>query len=79
MPEKIGRIYMTSPARYSESQIIDSRTGEPFDIEEAVDQVHQHGMPITICQCLRVNQFMLMERLTQYWVLDFFHKSVIKD
>ncbi len=31
MPEKIGRKYMTGPARYySETQIIDSHTGERF-------------------------------------------------
>ena len=31
MPEKIGRKYMTAPARYySETQIINSRIGEPF-------------------------------------------------
>jgi hypothetical protein len=31
MPEKIGRKYMTAPARYySETQIMNSRIGEPF-------------------------------------------------
>ncbi len=79
MPEKIRRNYMTAPARYSGTQIIDSHMGEPFATDEAVGQVHQYGMPITIHQRLRVNLFMLMERLTQYWLLDFVHKSVIKD
>ncbi len=72
MPEKIGRNYMAAPARYSETQIIDSCTGEPFATDEAVDQVHQHGIPINIHQCLTVNWFMLMKRLTQYWLLSFF-------
>ncbi len=37
MPEKIGRKYLTAPARYySETQIIDSRIGEPFASDEDV-------------------------------------------
>ncbi len=73
MPKKIGRKYMTAPARYySEAQIIDSRTGEPFASDEDVDQVDQHGMQITTCRFLRVNRFILMFRLAQYWLLDCF-------
>ena len=50
MPEKIGRKYMTAPARYySETQIIDCRTGDSFASDEYVDQVDQHGMQITTC------------------------------
>jgi hypothetical protein len=37
-----------------------------------VHQVDQHGMQITTCQFLRVNWFILMFRLAQYWLLDFF-------
>ncbi len=56
MPKKIGRKYMTAPARYySETQIIDCCTREPFASDEDVDQVDQHGMQITTCQFLRVN------------------------
>ncbi len=70
MPEKIGRKYMTEPARYySETQIIDSHIGEPFASDGDVDQVDQHGMQITTCQFLRVNRFILMFRLAQYWLL----------
>ncbi len=48
--EKIGRKYMTAPARYySETQIIHHRTVEPFASDEDVDQVDQHGMQITTC------------------------------
>ncbi len=48
MPEKIGRKYMTAPARYySETQIIDSQIGEPFASDEDVDQVDQHAMQIS--------------------------------
>jgi hypothetical protein len=72
MPKKIGCKYLTAPARYySETQIIDSRTREPFALDEDVDQVDQHGMQITTCQFLRVNWFILMFRLAQYWLLDF--------
>ncbi len=72
MPKKIGCKYMTAPARYySETQIIDSHTGEPFASNEDVDQVDQHGMQLTTCQFLRVNWFILMFRLAQYWLLDF--------
>ncbi len=64
MPDKIGRKYMTAPARYySETQIIDSCTGEPFASDEDVDQVNQHGMQIATCQFLSVNWFILMFRL----------------
>ena len=73
--EKIGCKYMTAPARYySEIQIIDRRTGEPFASDEDVDQVDQHAMQIFTCQFLRVNWFMLMFRLAQYWLLDFFSR-----
>ncbi len=73
MPEKIGRKYMTAPARYySETLIIDSHIGEPFASDEDVDQVDQHAMQISTCQFLRVNRFTLIFRLAQYWLLDFF-------
>jgi hypothetical protein len=80
MPKKIGCKDMTAPARYyPETQIIDHCTGEPFASDEDVDQVDQHGMQITTCQFLRVNRFILMFRLAQYWLLDFFHVFVIKN
>ncbi len=80
MPKKIGRKYMAAPARYySETQIINCLTGEPFASDDNVDQVEQHGMQITTCQFLRVNHLILMFRLAQYWRLDFFHVFVIKD
>jgi hypothetical protein len=80
MPEKIGHKHMTAPARYySETQIIDCHTGGPFASDDDVDQVDQHGMQITTCRFLTVNWFILMFRLAQYWLLDFFHIFVIKD
>ena len=80
MPEKNVHKYMTAPARYySETQIIDGRIGEPFASDEDVDQVDQHAMQISTCQFMRVNRFMLMFRLAQYWLLDFFHVYVIED
>jgi hypothetical protein len=67
---------MKAPAiYYSETQIIDSCTGEPFASNEDIDQVDQHDMQITTCQFLRVNWFILMFRLVQYWLLDFFMYS----
>jgi hypothetical protein len=75
MPKKVGRKYMTAPARYySETQIIDSCTREPFASDEDDDQVDQHGMQLTTCQFLRVNWFILMFRLAQYWLLDIFSR-----
>jgi hypothetical protein len=73
MPKKIGCKYTTAPARYySETQIIDSPTGDPFASDEDVDQVDLHVMQITICQFLRVNWFILMFRLAQYWLFGIF-------
>jgi hypothetical protein len=73
MPKKIRCKYIIAPARYySETQIIDGHTGEPFASDEDVDQVDQHGMQITTCQFLRVDWFILMFRLAQYWLLNFF-------
>jgi hypothetical protein len=41
---------MTAPARYySETQIIDSCTREPFASDEDVDQVDQYVIKITTC------------------------------
>jgi hypothetical protein len=80
MSEKIRHKYMTAPARYySETQIIDCHIGEQFASDEDVDQVDQHAVQISTCQFLRVNRFMLMFRLAQYWRLDFFHVFLIKD
>jgi hypothetical protein len=51
MPEKIGRKYMTAPARYySKTQIIDSHIGEPFASDEDVDK--ETSMP---CKYLHAN------------------------
>jgi hypothetical protein len=66
MPKKVKCKYTSAPARYySETQIIDHCTGEPFASDEDVDQVDQHGMQITTCQFLKINWFMLMIRLAQ--------------
>jgi hypothetical protein len=70
-PEKIIGQYMTEVARYSyDSQIIDGCTGKPFESDEDINQVEQHCMPILIRQHLKINQFMLVDRLAQYWLLD---------
>jgi hypothetical protein len=77
-PDKINGQYMTAVAIYSYNpQVIDGRTDQPFELDENIDQEGQNC--IFIHQHLRVNWFMMMDRLAQHWLLDFFHKFVIKD
>ncbi len=77
-PGKINGQYMTAVARYSyDSQIIHGCTGKPCESDEDIDQVEQHCMPILIHPHLRVDWFMLMDRLDQYWLLDLY--SQIRD
>ena len=72
-PEKIDGKWMTAPARHLHNpQIIDRCTGEPFESYEDIDQEGQHL--IITCQHLRVNQFMLMDRLAQYLSLEYFSR-----
>jgi hypothetical protein len=71
MPEKIGAEYMIALAKYVGVDIIDRRTGERSvrnsnDIENMEEIYGQ--------RYLRINRFMMMFRLAQYWVLDFFSR-----
>ncbi len=72
MPEKIRGKCMTALSEDLKLQIIDGRNGKSFASDEDVCQVELHGMSINIRQHLRVNQFMMMERLAQYWLLDLY-------
>jgi hypothetical protein len=65
MDDSNCKIYLDNP------QIIDHCTGEPhFELDEDIDQEEQHL--IITDQHMRVNRFMLMDRLAQHWLLDFF-------
>jgi hypothetical protein len=72
-PEKIYGEYMTAQARYAPFQCIDSHTGELFLPTKDQCQVEEHRLQgVSICCLLRVNRFMLMARLVQYWLMDFY-------
>jgi hypothetical protein len=72
-PEKIHGQWLTAPVRHSDNrQVIDCCTGKPFETDEDIDQEEQHC--IITCQHLRVNRFMLMDKLAQYWLLDVFSR-----
>ena len=75
-PEKLlnGK-YMTAKADYGPYQNVDSRTGEPFHDDADLDEVNLYKVPgVVIRRELRVNRFMLMSRLAQYWVMDFYSR-----
>ncbi len=72
-PEKIYGKYMTATAAHAPYQCIDSRTGEPFTHTEDAVVVLANQVHDTLIHCsLRVNRFMLMARLAQYWLMDFY-------
>ncbi len=63
---------MTVPSEDYKSQIIDSNNGKPFASGEDGHQVELHGTSIVMCWRLRVNWFMMLEQLAQYWLLDLY-------
>ena len=71
MPEKIGAEYMIAVAKYEGVDIIDRHTGERSvrnsDDIENMEEIYGK-------RYLRINRFMMMSRLAQYWVLDFFSR-----
>jgi hypothetical protein len=72
-PEKIHGEYMTAHASYPPFQCIDICTGELFAPTKDQCQVKANRVPdVSICCHLRVNCFMLMAWLTQYWLMDFY-------
>ena len=77
MPERNGQTYLTSPSKQLETVSIDCRTGEPFAKDDHGNQAQQHGIDITLHQHLRVNWYILMHELSQYWMLDLF--SCVRD
>jgi hypothetical protein len=80
MPEKIGVNFMTAQAIYAPFECIDSRTGEELVPTEDPSQIDEHQVQgVSIRRRLRVNCFMLMARLAQYWLMDFILKSLIRE
>jgi hypothetical protein len=74
-PEKIYGKYMTATAAQALYQCIDSRTGEPFIPTEDTSVVQAYQVPDTLIHhSLGVNRFMLMARLAQYWLMDFYSR-----
>jgi hypothetical protein len=74
-PEKIYGEYMTAQATYAQFQCIDMRTIELFALTKDQCQVKVNRLPdVSICCLLRVNCFMLMAQLAQYWLLDFYSR-----
>ncbi len=72
-PEKIHGEYMTAQASYPPFQCIDIRTGELFAPTKDQCQVKANRVPdVSNCHLLRVNRFMLMAQLAQYWLMDFY-------
>ncbi len=78
-PEIIDSKYMTATAVHAPYQCIDSRTGEPFIHTEDAVVVQAYQIHDTLIhRSLRVNRFMLMARLAQYWLMDFIQEFLIK-
>ena len=66
---------MTATAAHAPYQCINSRTGEPFTHTEDAVVVQAYQVPDTLIhRSLRVNRFMLMARLAQYWLMDFYSR-----
>ncbi len=72
-PENIHGEYMTAQASYPQLQCIDICTGELFAPTKDQCQVKANRVPVVSIHCLwKVNRFMLMVRLAQYWLMDFY-------
>jgi hypothetical protein len=72
-PEKSVSGYMTAHAGYAPLQYIDSCTGKPFAPTELQSEVEEHKLQgVLIWRILRINHFMLLARVAQYWLMDFY-------
>ena len=66
---------MTAHAGYAPLQYIDGRTGEPFAPTELQSEIEEHKLQdVLIRRILRVNRFMLLARVAQYWLMDFYSR-----
>ena len=74
-PERIYGKYMTATAVQASNQCIDGRTGKPFTDTEDPCVVQAYQVPdVSVHRSLRVNHFMFMARLAQYWLMDFYSR-----
>ena len=74
-PEKSVYGYMTAHAGYAPLQYIDGCTGEPFAPKELQSEIGEHKLQdVLIWRILRVNCFMLLARVAQYWLMDFYSR-----
>ncbi len=63
---------MTAQVMYAPFECIDNHTGEEFVPTEDSSPIDEHQVQgVSIRRHLRVNRFMLMARLAQYWLMDF--------
>jgi hypothetical protein len=75
MPEKYRSEYMTALAAEPPFEILDRQTGHPFFPNENVSEIEENQIEgSTVCQILRTNHFMLMSRVAQYWLMDFYSR-----
>jgi len=66
---------MTAPAPYGSVECVDSHTGEAFAPTEEQSEIEEHQVQgASLFPHLRENRFMLMARLAQYWLMDFYSR-----
>jgi hypothetical protein len=66
---------MAAEADFGPYQYVDSRTGEPFVHNAYLVEVNRYKVPGEVIRReLRVNRFILMSRLAQYWLMDFYSR-----
>jgi len=66
---------MTARAPYAPIECIDCRTGQAFAPTEDQSEIEEHQVQgASIFPHVRVNHFMIMARLAQYWLMDFYSR-----
>jgi len=66
---------MTAQARYAPIECIDSHTGQAFAPTEDQSEIEEHQVQgASTFPHVRVNRFMMMARLAQYWLMDFYSR-----
>jgi hypothetical protein len=70
-PEKHGGKFLTALTLHPAVKV-DSRCGEPFEINEDIDIVENYKISDTLVQGqLHVNRFQILSRVAQYYLMDF--------
>jgi hypothetical protein len=73
--KRLSGKYMTAEADFGPYQYVDSRTGEPFVHNADLVEVNRYKVPGEVIRReMRVNRFILMSRLAQYWLMDFYSR-----